>query len=115
MHRLPISERSFHFFQGVPQWHTASTCPAAWPSSPAPPAAWARSLPARWPAPEPGGGRAAPPGGGAGGGVARAGAGVVLASRRVERLKELRAHIEGEGGDAHVIALDVTDHDSIKS
>ncbi|ABM59689.1 SDR family oxidoreductase [Verminephrobacter eiseniae] len=47
--------------------------------------------------------------------LARAGAGVVLASRRVERLKELRAHIEGEGGDAHVIALDVTDHDSIKS
>src|SRR6218665_954760 len=102
MHRLPISERPFHFFQGVPQWHTASTCPAAWPSSPAPPAAWARSLPARWPAPEPVWG-----GGGAqlARALARAGAGVVLASRRVERLKELRAHIEGEGGDAHVIAL----------
>jgi len=40
---------------------------------------------------------------------------VVLASRRVEKLKELRARIEGEGGDAHVIELDVTDHDSIKS
>ena len=47
--------------------------------------------------------------------LARAGAGVVLASRRVEKLKDLRAHIEGEGGDAHVIELDVTDHDSIKS
>jgi len=47
--------------------------------------------------------------------LARAGAGVVLASRRVEKLKELRARIEGEGGDAHVIELDVTDLDSIKS
>ncbi|MFN7855441.1 MAG: SDR family oxidoreductase [Acidovorax sp.] len=47
--------------------------------------------------------------------LARAGAGVVLASRRVDKLKELRAHIEGEGGDAHVVELDVTDHDSIKS
>jgi len=47
--------------------------------------------------------------------LARAGAGVVLASRRIEKLKELRARIEGEGGDAHVIELDVTDHDSIKS
>ena len=47
--------------------------------------------------------------------LARAGAGVVLASRRVEKLKELRARIEGEGGDAHVIELDVTDHDSIKA
>ncbi len=47
--------------------------------------------------------------------LARAGAGVVLASRRVEKLKELRARIDGEGGDAHVIELDVTDHASIKS
>ena len=47
--------------------------------------------------------------------LARAGAGVVLASRRVERLKALRARIEGEGGDAHVVELDVTDHDSIKA
>ncbi|MBK7720064.1 MAG: SDR family oxidoreductase [Simplicispira sp.] len=47
--------------------------------------------------------------------LARAGAGVVLASRRVEKLKELRARIEGEGGDAHVVELDVTDYDSIKS
>ena len=47
--------------------------------------------------------------------LSRAGAAVVLASRRVEKLKELRAHIEGEGGDAHVVQLDVTDHDSIKA
>lgn len=47
--------------------------------------------------------------------LSRAGAAVVLASRRTERLKELRAQIEGEGGDAHVLKLDVTDIDSIKS
>jgi len=47
--------------------------------------------------------------------LAGAGAAVVLASRRIEKLKELRAQIEGEGGDAHVIALDVTDPDSIRS
>ncbi|MEP6826084.1 MAG: SDR family NAD(P)-dependent oxidoreductase, partial [Ramlibacter sp.] len=48
-------------------------------------------------------------------GLARAGAAVVLASRRLEKLKELRAQIEGEGGDAHVTELDVTSIDSIKS
>jgi NAD(P)-dependent dehydrogenase (short-subunit alcohol dehydrogenase family) len=47
--------------------------------------------------------------------LARAGAGVVLAARRMERLKTLRAEIEADGGDAHVVALDVTDHDSIKA
>jgi NAD(P)-dependent dehydrogenase (short-subunit alcohol dehydrogenase family) len=47
--------------------------------------------------------------------LAGAGAQVVLASRRVERLKELRAEIEADGGAAHVVALDVTDLDSIKS
>ena len=47
--------------------------------------------------------------------LARAGAAVVLASRRTDKLKELRAQIEGEGGDAHVVALDVTDADSIKA
>ncbi len=47
--------------------------------------------------------------------LSRAGAAVVLASRRVDRLKELRATIDAEGGDAHVIELDVTDHDAIKS
>src|SRR5205814_9101556 len=43
------------------------------------------------------------------------GAAVVLSARRVEKLKDLRAQIEGEGGDAHVVALDVTDMDSIRS
>jgi NAD(P)-dependent dehydrogenase (short-subunit alcohol dehydrogenase family) len=47
--------------------------------------------------------------------LSRAGAAVVLASRRIERLKELRAEIEGEGGDAHVFEMDVTDHHSIKA
>jgi NAD(P)-dependent dehydrogenase (short-subunit alcohol dehydrogenase family) len=47
--------------------------------------------------------------------LARAGAGVVLASRRVEKLKDLRARIEGEGGDAHVVECDVTDVSSIKA
>lgn len=47
--------------------------------------------------------------------LAQAGAAVVLASRRVEKLKDLRAEIEGAGGDAHVVELDVTDVDSIKA
>jgi hypothetical protein len=47
--------------------------------------------------------------------LSRAGAAVVLAGRRIERLKDLRAQIEAEGGDAHVATLDVTDLASIKS
>lgn len=47
--------------------------------------------------------------------LAQAGAQVVLAARRVERLKELRAEIEANGGAAHVVALDVTDYASIRS
>jgi NAD(P)-dependent dehydrogenase (short-subunit alcohol dehydrogenase family) len=47
--------------------------------------------------------------------LSQAGAQVVLASRRMERLKELRAEIEAEGGAAHVVTLDVTDYASIKS
>ncbi|WP_372656550.1 SDR family oxidoreductase [Hydrogenophaga sp.] len=47
--------------------------------------------------------------------LARAGAAVVLASRRTDRLMTLRAQIEAEGGDAHVVALDVTDRASIKA
>jgi len=47
--------------------------------------------------------------------LAKAGACVVLAGRRVERLKDLRAEIEGSGGDAHVVQLDVTDVSSIKA
>ncbi|WP_048437899.1 SDR family oxidoreductase [Caenimonas sp. SL110] len=47
--------------------------------------------------------------------LSRAGAAVVLASRRVEKLKDLRAKLEAEGGDAHVMELDVTSIDSIKA
>ena len=47
--------------------------------------------------------------------LAAAGAAVVLASRRVEMLKALRAEIEAEGGDAHVVALDVTNVISIEA
>ncbi|MEN9435533.1 MAG: hypothetical protein RIR09_188 [Pseudomonadota bacterium] len=47
--------------------------------------------------------------------LAQAGAAVVLASRRIDRLKDLRATIVADGGDAHVMELDVTDHASIKS
>ena len=47
--------------------------------------------------------------------LAMAGAQVILAARRVDRLKELRAEIEAEGGAAHVVTLDVTDYASIKS
>lgn len=47
--------------------------------------------------------------------LSQAGAAVVLAARRMERLKTLRAEIESQGGDAHVVELDVTDPDSIKA
>jgi NAD(P)-dependent dehydrogenase (short-subunit alcohol dehydrogenase family) len=47
--------------------------------------------------------------------LAAAGAEVVLASRDVERLKELRAEIEAAGGAAHVVTMDVTDYNSIKA
>ena len=47
--------------------------------------------------------------------LAKAGAAVILASRRLDKLKELRAQIEADGGAAHVVELDVTDHHSIKS
>jgi NAD(P)-dependent dehydrogenase (short-subunit alcohol dehydrogenase family) len=47
--------------------------------------------------------------------LARAGAAVVLAGRRTDRLMALRAHIEAAGGDAHVVAMDVTDRASIKA
>jgi NAD(P)-dependent dehydrogenase (short-subunit alcohol dehydrogenase family) len=47
--------------------------------------------------------------------LSKAGAAVVLAARRVERLKTLRAEIEAAGGDAHVVGLDVTDQGSIKA
>ena len=47
--------------------------------------------------------------------LAKAGAAGVLASRRVDKLKDLRAEIEAEGGDAHVVQLDVTNTASIKA
>ena len=47
--------------------------------------------------------------------LSRAGAGVVLAARRIDRLKALRAEIEAEGGDAHVVVLDVTDLASVRA
>ena len=47
--------------------------------------------------------------------LARAGAAVVLAARRVERLKTLRAEIEAAGGDAHVVGLDVRDPGGIRA
>ena len=47
--------------------------------------------------------------------LSRAGAAVVLAARRIEKLKDLRAQIEGEGGDAHVVGLDVTSVESIRA
>jgi NAD(P)-dependent dehydrogenase (short-subunit alcohol dehydrogenase family) len=47
--------------------------------------------------------------------LAQAGATVALAARRVERLKELRAEIDAEGGEAHVYELDVTDLTSVRA
>ena len=46
--------------------------------------------------------------------LAANGALTVLAARRVERLKDLRDEIEAAGGAAHVVALDVTEPDSIR-
>jgi NAD(P)-dependent dehydrogenase (short-subunit alcohol dehydrogenase family) len=47
--------------------------------------------------------------------LASAGAAVVLASRREERLKSLRIDIEAQGGQAHVVSLDVTNQNSIEA
>jgi len=47
--------------------------------------------------------------------LSQAGAAVVLASRRIDKLREVRAQIEAAGGHAHVVELDVTDLASIKS
>jgi NAD(P)-dependent dehydrogenase (short-subunit alcohol dehydrogenase family) len=47
--------------------------------------------------------------------LAANGALTVLAARRIERLKDLRAEIEAAGGAAHVVALDVTQQDSIRA
>ncbi|MCS7100209.1 MAG: SDR family oxidoreductase [Burkholderiaceae bacterium] len=45
--------------------------------------------------------------------LAANGALAVLAARRVERLKDLRAEIESRGGAAHVVPMDVADPQSI--
>lgn len=47
--------------------------------------------------------------------LSRAGAAVVLAARRVDRLKALRAELGADGGEAHVVGLDVTDPASIRA
>ena len=47
--------------------------------------------------------------------LAANGALVVLAARRMDRLKELRAQIESAGGEAHAVALDITDQDAINA
>ncbi len=47
--------------------------------------------------------------------LSRAGATVVLASRRLDKLKDLRAELEAQGGAAHVVELDVTDPASIQA
>jgi len=47
--------------------------------------------------------------------LAANGALVVLAARREERLKELRAEIEAAGGEADVVPMDVTDLDSVSA
>ncbi|MFZ1105170.1 MAG: SDR family NAD(P)-dependent oxidoreductase [Hyphomicrobiaceae bacterium] len=45
--------------------------------------------------------------------LARADAAVVLAARRMERLRELEAEIRADGGKAWAVALDVTDRASV--
>jgi NAD(P)-dependent dehydrogenase (short-subunit alcohol dehydrogenase family) len=47
--------------------------------------------------------------------LAKAGAMVVLASRRTDKLKDLRAEIEAQGGQAHICNLDVTSLTSIET
>jgi NAD(P)-dependent dehydrogenase (short-subunit alcohol dehydrogenase family) len=47
--------------------------------------------------------------------LSKAGADVVIAARRMERLLALRAEIESEGGSAYAVELDVTDPNSIRA
>ena len=47
--------------------------------------------------------------------LSAAGARVVIAARRAEKLAELEAEINGQGGKALAVALDVTDLDNIDS
>ena len=46
--------------------------------------------------------------------LSRAGANVVLAARRLDRLQSLAAEIERDGGKALAVALDVTDPASVQ-
>ena len=48
-------------------------------------------------------------------GLAQAGATIVVAARRLDRLHALVGDIEHEGGKAIAVAMDVTDRDSVKS
>src|SRR5215510_6308661 len=47
--------------------------------------------------------------------LSRAGANVVLAARRLDRLQNLAKEIEGKGGKALAVALDVTNPASVKA
>ncbi len=47
--------------------------------------------------------------------LARAGAQVAIAARRVDRLEALAARIKSAGGTAHAVALDVTEPASVKA
>jgi len=46
--------------------------------------------------------------------IAKAGARVIVAARRVDRLEALAHDIQAAGGQAHPVALDVTNPDSVK-
>lgn len=47
--------------------------------------------------------------------LTRAGARIVLAARRIDRLEALRSEIEAAGGSAVAVAMDVTDPGSVKA
>ncbi|MBW2422525.1 MAG: SDR family oxidoreductase [Deltaproteobacteria bacterium] len=48
-------------------------------------------------------------------GLAHAGASIVAAARRLDRLEELVTKIEADGGEALAVRIDVTDRDSIRT
>lgn len=47
--------------------------------------------------------------------LAAAGAQIILAARRIERLEQLQSELEASGGRAHAVELDVTDSKSVES
>lgn len=47
--------------------------------------------------------------------LARAGAKVALAARRIERLEELAGELRSQGHEAHPVAMDVTERDSVNA